>query len=61
MSVPDDPLHLAVEQLEWIAALKEYFEFRADESTILFWRVGYQPRSLFLPPLIFSFSRTPLY
>ena len=44
MSVPGYPVDPAVEELEWVAALKENFRFRAHKSTIAFWKVSYRPR-----------------
>ena len=44
ITVPGYSLDVPVHRLEWAAALKSSFRFRANVPTIRFWQVSYQPR-----------------
>ena len=44
MRVRGRSLYTYVQDLDWAVALKQRFRFKPDEPTMLFWKVGYQPR-----------------
>jgi len=59
MPIPDHSLDTYVRDLDWAAALKRWFRFKVDESTLVFWKAGHQPRHFPLRYLIL-FSSRPL-